>query len=106
MRFNVASTNDDVIHQRRGYVRRRVLPTINGDSPNGRLQHKGRMNFTHAGLANSAGSASTGKSSSSSGGDQNGFVTTDARYTAARAREVNKMPFHGEVLSGDPCERL
>ena len=97
MRFNVASTNDDVIHQRRGYVRRRVLPTINGDSPNGRLHHKGRMNFTHAGLANSAGSASTGKSSSSSGGDQNGFVTTDARYTAARAREVNKMPFHGEV---------
>ena len=45
MRFNVASTNDDVIHQRRGYVRKRVLPTINGESPNGKL-HKNRMNFT------------------------------------------------------------
>ena len=89
MRFNVASTNDDVIHQRRGYVRKRVLPTINGESPNGKL-HKNRMNFTTAGLSNSAGSASTGKSSSS--GDQNGYVTTDARYTAARARDgLHKM---------------
>ena len=86
MRFNVASTNDDVIHQRRGYVRKRVLPTINGESPNGKL-HKNRMSFTNAmGLSNSAGSASTGKSSSSSG-EQNGYVTTDARYTAARARD-------------------
>ena len=96
MRFNVASTNDDVIHQRRGYVRKRVLPTINGESPNGKL-HKNRMSFTNAmGLSNSAGSASTGKSSSSSG-EQNGYVTTDARYTAARARDVwrrrNAMPF-------------
>ena len=98
MRFNVASTNDDVIHQRRGYVRKRVLPTINGESPNGKL-HKSRMSFTNAGLSNSAGSASTGKSSSS--GDQNGFVTTDARYTAARARDVNdEMQCHLMELFG------
>lgn len=89
MRFNVASTNDDVIHQRRGYVRKRVLPTINGESPNGKL-HKNRMNFTAGGLSNSAGSASTGKSSSSNG-DPNGHVTTDARYTAARARVRKRL---------------
>ena len=63
MRFNVASTNDDVIHQRRGgYVRRRVLPTING----GGVNH----------LANSAGSASTGKSSTSGNGDNGGYAAT------------------------------
>ena len=62
MRFNVASTNDDVIHQRRGgYVRRRVLPTINGG-----VNH----------LANSAGSASTGKSSTSGNGDNGGYAAT------------------------------
>ncbi len=87
MRFNVTSTADDALRQkqaeRRSYVRKRVLPTIGAGLA---AESRNRPRIELAGLTNSAGGSSTGKSSS-----DNGYASTDARFAAARTRVRKRL---------------